>query len=345
VKIDGMAFGATNAVLAEARRLDARGYDRIGTAEAGHDPFLPLAVIARELPRLEIATSLAVAFARTPMTLATAANDLQLASRGRFTLGLASQVKPHVEKRFSMPWSRPAARMREFVLALRAIWACWNDGVPLDFRGEFYTHTLMTPFFSPPPNPYGSPRVAIGAIGARMAEVAGEVADGIFLHSITTRSYVEAVTLPALARGFAAGGRTREGFELTYPVFVVTALDAERWDAAIRGTKAQIAFYASTPGYRVVLEHHGWGEVGDALNRLSKQGRWEAMGALVTDEMLDTFAVVAPPDDLADRILDRWGGIADRFTFYTPYEIEPAILEALVATLRLRAGARDHDDA
>jgi probable F420-dependent oxidoreductase len=270
------------------------------------------------------------------MTLAVAANDLQLASGGRFTLGLASQIKPHVEKRFSMPWSQPAARMREFVLALRAIWACWNDGLPLDFRGEFYTHTLMTPFFSPPPNPHGAPRVAIGAIGARMAEVAGEVADGIFLHSITTRAYVDAVTLPALARGFATAGRAREGFELTYPVFVVTATDDEGWDAAIRGTKAQIAFYASTPGYRVVLEHHGWGDVGAELNQLSKHGRWDAMGTRITDEMLDTFAVVAPPDELADRILERWGGIADRVTFYTPYALDPEILAALVAALRHR---------
>jgi probable F420-dependent oxidoreductase len=334
VKIDGMAFGARDAVLAEARRLDAQGYDRIGTAEAGHDPFLPLAVIGRELPRLELATSLAVAFSRTPMTLAATANDLQLLSRGRFTLGLASQIKPHVEKRFSMPWSRPAARMREFVLALRAIWSCWNDGTPLDFRGEFYSHTLMTPFFSPPPNPHGAPRVAIGAIGARMCEVAGEVADGVFLHSITTRAYVEAVTLPALARGFATAGRTREGFELTYPVFVVTGADDEQWDAAVRATKAQIAFYASTPGYRVVLEHHGWGEIGDELNRLSKLGGWDAMGGLITDEMLDTFAIVAPSDDLAGRILDRWGGVADRVTFYTPYAIDPEILGALVAALR-----------
>jgi probable F420-dependent oxidoreductase len=334
MKIDGMAIGGIDKVLAQAKHLEAQGYDGIGTAETGHDPFLSLAVVANQVPGLEIATSIAVAFARTPMVLAAPANDLQEASGGRFTLGLGSQIKPHIEKRFSMPWSHPAARMREFILALRAIWACWNDGEKLEFRGEFYTHTLMTPLFSPEPNPFGAPRVALAAIGGRMAEIAGEVADGIILHSITTHSYVRAVTLPALERGLATAGRARAEFELTYPVFVVTGTDRASWDRAVRGTKTQLAFYASTPGYRVVLEHHAWEGVGDELRRLARAGEWDAMGALITDDMLDVFAVVAPPDELAGRIRQRWAGIADRVTFYTPYDIDPAILRSLVPDLQ-----------
>jgi probable F420-dependent oxidoreductase len=334
MKIDGMAMGSIDKVVSQAKKLATQGYDGIGTAETGHDPFLPLAVIADQVPELEIATSIAVAFARTPMTLAVAANDLHEASGGRFTLGLGSQIKPHIEKRFSMPWSHPAARMREFILAMRAIWACWNDGEKLDFRGEFYTHTLMTPFFSPEPNPHGPPKVAMAAVGGRMAEVAGEVADGIILHPFTTPAYVEAVTRPALQRGFETGGRTRDQFEISYPVFVVTGTDDESWERARTGTRAQIAFYGSTPGYRGVLEQHGWGELGDELNRLSKQGEWVQMGELITDDMLEQFAVVAEPGGVAAGIIARWGQTVDRISFDAPYKIDPSIWEQIVADLR-----------
>jgi probable F420-dependent oxidoreductase len=334
MKIDGMAIGSIDKVVSQAKKLAAQGYDGIGTAETGHDPFLPLAVVADQVPELEIATSIAVAFARTPMTAAVAANDLHEASGGRFTLGLGSQIKPHIEKRFSMPWSHPAPRMREFILAMRAIWACWNDGEKLEFRGEFYTHTLMTPFFSPEPNPYGAPKVVMAAVGGRMAEVAGEVADGIILHPFTTPAYVEAVTLPAIERGFAAGGRTRDTFEISYPVFVVTGTDDESWERARTGTKAQIAFYGSTPGYRGVLEQHGWGDLGDELNRLSKQGEWVQMGTLVTDEMLEQFAVVAAPADVASAMVTRWGGTVDRISFDAPYKIDSAFWQQLVTDLK-----------
>jgi probable F420-dependent oxidoreductase len=224
--------------------------------------------------------------------------------------------------------------MREFILAMRAIWACWNDGEKLEFRGEFYTHTLMTPFFSPEPNPYGAPKVVMAAVGGRMAEVAGEVADGIILHPFTTPAYVEAVTLPAIERGFAAGGRTRDTFEISYPVFVVTGTDDESWERARTGTKAQIAFYGSTPGYRGVLEQHGWGDLGDELNRLSKQGEWVQMGTLVTDEMLEQFAVVAAPADVASAMVTRWGGTVDRISFDAPYKIDSAFWQQLVTDLK-----------
>ena len=213
------------------------------------------------------------------MTLANVGYDLQQYSGGRFILGLGSQIKPHIDKRFSMPWSHPAARMREFVLAMRAIWACWNEGEKLDFRGEFYTHTLMTPFFNPGPNPHGVPKVFLAAVGERMTEVAGEVCDGMLVHGFTTERYLQEVTLPALERGYAAGGRKRDEFELSIPAFVVTGENDEAIEQADAAVRQQIAFYGSTPAYRPVLDLHGWGDLQDELNVLSKQGEWVEMGA------------------------------------------------------------------
>ena len=339
MKVDGGLGDGFGDIAAQARELEANGYDGAFTAEMGHDPFMPLAVAASVTERIELGTAIAVAFARTPMVLAMTANDLQLASSGRFTLGLGSQIKPHIEKRFSMPWSHPAPRMREFVLALRAIWSAWNTGEKLDFRGEYYTHTLMTPFFSPGPNPYGPPKVAVAAVGSHMTEAAGEVADALIVHPFTTAEYLRAVTLPALERGFAAGDKTRADFELSYPVFVVTGTDDESWEQARSGTKRQIAFYGSTPGYRGVLDLHGWGSVGEVLNRLSKQGEWVAMGELITDEMLDTFAVVAEPDAIAAGITARWGSVIDRISFDAPYRSDPEIWRAAVRDLETLAAA------
>jgi probable F420-dependent oxidoreductase len=252
------------------------------------------------------------------MTVAHSAWDLQALTGGRFHLGLGSQVKAHIERRFSMPWSHPAARMREFVLALRAIWSAWETGEKLDFRGEFYTHTLMTPFFDPGPNPHGSPQVFLAGVGDRMTEVAGEVADGMILHGFTTERYVREVTLPALERGFAVTGRTRADFGVSLPVFVVSGSTDEQWAQSRRSTKEQIAFYGSTPGYRGVLELHGWGDLGGELNRLSRRGEWVAMGELITDDMLDTFAIVAEPDEIAPAMIARFGDIVDRIGYDAP---------------------------
>ena len=220
------------------------------------------------------------------MTLAQTAWDLQAASGGRFILGLGSQIKPHITRRFSMPWSHPAARMREMILAIRAIWACWNDGTKLDFRGDFYTHTLMTPFFNPGPNPHGDARIFLAGVGELMTEVAGEVADGFICHGFTTRRYLDEVTLPRSSRGRAEAGRTLEGFEICGPMFVVTGRDEDEMAKAATGVREQIAFYGSTPAYRRVLDLHGWGDLQDELNRMSKEGRWKEMGDLIDDEML-----------------------------------------------------------
>ncbi len=324
MKIDGGLPGATPAEVARvARELEDVGYDGGLTAETSHDPFLPLVVAAEHTDRLELGTGIAVAFARNPMTLANISYDLQAFSGGRFRLGLGSQIKAHIERRFSMPWSHPAARMRELVLAIRAIWACWNDGTPLEFRGEFYRHTLMTPFFNPGPNPFGNPKVLLAAVGERMTEVAGEVADGILLHGFTTERYVREVTMPALERGFAKGGKDRSQFEVSGPLFVVTGTNDQEVEAARQGTKQQIAFYGSTPAYRGVLELHGWGDLQDELNTLSKRGEWVAMGDRIDDDMLETFAVVGSPEEIPALLLDRFGDLVDRIMFYAPYRSDP----------------------
>jgi probable F420-dependent oxidoreductase len=268
------------------------------------------------------------------MLLANTGNDLQAFSKGRFILGLGSQIKPHITKRFSMPWSHPAPRMRELILATRAIWDCWNNGTKLDFRGDFYTHTLMTPFFNPGPNPYGPPKVFLAGVGELMTEVAGEVADGFLCHGFTTERYLRDVTIPALERGRAKAGKTMEGFEIVGPSFVVTGADEKELAAASTGTKQQIAFYGSTPAYRPVLELHGWGGLQDELNTLSKQGKWVEMGGLIDDEILNTFAVVGEPKRIAPELHSRYGDCIQRISFYAPYRSDPVRWKQVLADLK-----------
>ena len=276
---------------------------------------------AEHTERTELGTAIAVAFARSPMQLAYTAHDLQAYSGGRFILGLGSQVKPHIERRFGMPWSYPAPRMREFVLALRAIWSAWNDGTRLSFRGDFYQHTLMTPFFSPPPAPGGAPGIFLAAVGEAMTAVAGEVADGLLVHAFTTERYLREVTLPALDRGLAAAGRSRADAEVSLLAMIATGRSEEEMARAVAGTRAQIAFYGSTPAYRAVLGRHGWAGLGDELNALSRSDRgdkWEAMGGLIDDDVLHAFAVVAEPAGVAAQIRRRFGGLIDRVLVLRP---------------------------
>lgn len=325
MKVDGGLGGTSLAAIARAaEELEGIGYDGVWSAETSHDPFFPLLIAAEHTERMELGTGIAVAFARNPMTLAGLGWDLQGYSDGRFILGLGSQIKAHIEKRFSMPWSHPAARMRELVLAMRAIWTTWNDRVPLRFEGDFYRHTLMTPFFDPGPSPHGAPKVFLAAVGEKMTEVAGEVADGIILHGFTTERYVREVTVPALERGWTAAGRSRAGFELSGPLFVVTGTNEDEMASARAGTKQQIAFYGSTPAYRGVLELHGWGDLQGELNRLSKQGEWVQMGELIDDEILGTFAVIGEPEEIPALLLARYGDLVDRLSFYAPYQSNPA---------------------
>jgi len=333
MKIDAGLMGSLESVPDKIRELEAQGYDAAVTAEMSADPFLPLLLAAEHSERIGLMTSIAVAFSRNPMIVANLANDLQSYSKGRFILGLGSQIKPHITKRFSMPWSHPAARMREFILAMRAIWACWYDGQKLDFRGEFYTHTLMTPMFTPTNNPHGAPRVVLAAVGPKMTEVAGEVADGMLVHAFTTARYLREVTLPAVERGLVKGGRARKDFEVCYPPFVVTGRDEKEWQDARTGIARQIAFYGSTPAYRNVLELHGWGELQTELNRLSKQGEWVAMGDRISDDMLEEFAIVSEPARVASALKSRFGGMVDRVLCTFPFA-DDAEREAYLEELR-----------
>ena len=314
---------------AAARRAEEEGFAGWFAAETAHDPFLTLAMAATATERITLGTGIAVAFARSPMDVAQSADDLQRLSGGRFVLGLGSQVQAHVTRRFSMPWSAPAARMEEFIAACKAIWAAWHDGTGLDFRGEFYEHTLMTPFFTPPPHGHGAPPVWLAAVGPLMTATAGRVADGLLCHSFTTERYLREVTLPALHDGVDAAGRDRAEVGVGLGVFVVSGHDEQERDRAAAFVRGQVAFYGSTPAYRRVLELHGWEQLGVELTALSKQGRWEEMSALVDDEVLDAFAVVADPADVGPAIAARFGDVVDRVNLYTTFRTTPDEREAL----------------
>lgn len=292
--------------------LEARGYDAAFTAEINSDPFFPLVLAAEHSKTIQLTTAISVAFARNPMTVANLAWDLNQYSKGRFTIGLGSQIKPHITRRFSMPWSQPAARMREFILAMQAIWTCWETGGKLDFNGEFYRHDLMTPMFTPTRTTYGAPGVNLAAVGPHMTEVAAEVANGVIAHGFTTVKYLREVTLPAVQRGLAKSGRNREAFDISLPAFVVAGVDEEAFARSRQAVQGQLAFYASTPAYRPVLELHGWGELQTEAHQMTRQGRWQEMGALITDDILHTFAVVSEDIDAVPVLLkQRYEGLAD----------------------------------
>ena len=334
LKVDRGVMTRLADVAGAAREVERLGYDGCWTAEISHDPFLPLTLAAEHTSTVELGTSIAVAFARSPMTVANVGWDLQEYSRGRLLLGLGTQIKPHIEKRFSMPWSQPAKRMREFVLALQAIWDCWHNGTTLNFDGDFYTHRLMTPMFVPEPQPYGCPKVLVAAVGELMTEMCGEVTDGVIAHAFTTKRYFDEVTIPALQRGLAKSGRSRDDVQVFCPVFVVTGTDEAEMAAAAAGTRKQIAFYASTPAYRKVLELHGWGDLQSELHRLSLDGRWDAMAGLVDDEILETFAVVAPIGTLADALRRRCDGIIDRVMVGLPAGTPDTTVRAFLDDVR-----------
>lgn len=300
-----------------AQQLEAAGYDGAWTSETNHDPFLPLATAAGATERIELGTNIAVAFARNPMTTAHLAWDLQLLSEGRFILGLGSQIKPHITRRFSMPWSRPAARMQEYIEALHAIWDAWASGTRLNFRGDFYQHTLTNPMFVPPPQPHRRPEVYLAAVGPLMTRTAGRVADGLLCHGFTTADYLRDITLPALREGQAAAGRPAGSVQVSLLAMAVVAETAEEHEAAAQAIRQQIAFYGSTPAYRGVLEHHGWGEAQTELNALSKKGRWAEMAGVIDEGMLRTIAAVGTPTEVAGILLSRYGEVVDRITLVT----------------------------
>ncbi len=330
------ALTTTNlhAVPDAARAIEAAGYHGIFSFEGPHDAMFPLLLAAEHTERVQLTTAVVIAFARNPMTLAQSAYDLQLASRGRFNLGLGTQIKPHIERRFSMEWSKPAARMRELVLAVRAIWACWHEGAKLDFEGEFYRHTLMTPFFDPGPSPYGLPRIFLGGVGPLMTEVAGEVADGFMVHPFSTEKFMRETTLPALERGLAKSGRDHSDLEIAFPSMVIVAETDEELANGRAAMRPRLAFYGSTPAYKVVLEAHGWGNLQPELNRLSKTGDWPTMAALITDEIVDSFVTSGTPEQIGPRLQDRYGEIVQRVSFDTPAKLSADVVARVLDGFR-----------
>jgi probable F420-dependent oxidoreductase len=334
LKVDGAVSSQLSDVAEAASKLERRGYDCCWTAEINHDPFLPLVLAAEHTTTIELGTSIAVAFARNPMTVANVGWDLQAYSEGRFILGLGSQVKAHIENRFSMPWGKPVQRMREFVLALHEIWSCWQSGTRLTFEGDFYTHKLMTPMFTPERLAHDFPKVFVAAVGVAMTEMCGEVADGLLAHAFTTKRYFEEVTMPALLRGMEKSGRQRSDFQVSCPLFVVTGRDEAELTRHAIATRKQIAFYASTPAYRSVLELHGWGDLQTELNRMSKEGQWDAMGSLIDDDILGEFAVVALLPDVGNAVRDRCDGVIDRVLVGFPNSVDDATVSTALHEMR-----------
>ncbi len=334
MKVDGELPMAMSKITDRIGQMVEAGYTGAQTVETGHDPFLPLVLAAEHSQNIDLITAIAVAFARNPMNLAAIGNDLNAYSGGRFILGLGSQIRAHIEKRFSMPWSQPAARMREMIEAMRAIWANWYDGAPLNFRGEFYKHTLMTPVFTPTTSEHGPPRVFIAAVGPMMTQVAADLCDGMLVHPLTSVRYLREHTLPVIEKGLSARGKSRGDFELSYPVFVVSGQNEEEYRASDKAVRERIAFYSSTPAYRRVLEAHGWENLQPELNQMSKQGLWAEMGMLISDQMLNTFAVVGEPDTIVPQIRERYTGLVDRITInfsFAPAEQRPRLIRQLAA--------------
>jgi probable F420-dependent oxidoreductase len=299
------------AVPAAARTVEDAGYDGIITMENKHDAFLPLAVAATCTNRVELATSIAIAFARSPMASANLAWDLNEASRGRFMLGLGTQIRAHNEKRFSAPWSPPAPRMREYMQALKAIWRCWKYGEKLHFEGKHYTFTLMTPYFVPEGTGQKLPGVTLAAVGPVMLKVAAEVADGVRLHPFCTPKYVEQTVLPQLAKGFSISGRDRANFEVSGGGFIATGADDATVHEVAEWVRYRIGFYGSTPAYWPVLEAHGYGDLGRKLNRMTKEGKWDELAGEVPDDLLHEFAAIRRHDEIVGRIEARFAHFSD----------------------------------
>jgi probable F420-dependent oxidoreductase len=320
VKLDtGLLSAALSDVPAAARAAEEIGFDALWTAEASHDPFLPLVLAAEHTTRVKLGTAIAVAFPRSPLVLAQIAWDLQVHSAGRFILGLGTQVKGHNERRFGVRWEHPGPKLREMIQMIHAVWDCWQNGTRPNFVGRFYNFTLMTPFFNPGPIPHPRPQLYIAGVNEYMCRLAGELCDGFHAHPFHSIKYLDAVVLPNIRAGIEKAGRTRRDVALSSTAFVITGATAQELEAAKGPVRQQIAFYASTPAYRGVLEVHGWGETGSRLTELSKRGDWSAMANEITDEMLEVYAVTGTYEQIADKVKRKYDGYLDRIAFYFPF--------------------------
>ncbi len=302
-----------------ARAAESLGFAGLWTSETKHDAFLPLAIAAKETEKLELGTSVAIAFSRSPMEMAQTAWDLQDLSDGRLLLGLGTQVKAHIKRRFSMPWDQPAARLRDYIEALRAIWRSFQTGERLGHEGEFYRHTLLTPFFDPGPIEHPDIPIQVAGVNVGLARLAGAVCDGFHVHPFHSPEYIRTIVQPAIAEGASQEGRDAGEVELVTSVFVVTGEDEAEVEEQRGEMRAQISFYASTPTYRTVLEAHGWADVGEQLGTLARERRWDEMPDLITDEILDAFVVQAVPEEVGDALRERYEGLIDRVSLYAPF--------------------------
>ena len=334
MKIDGPFYSQLGDAASEAKRLAAIGYDGVYTLEGSWDPFFPLVMASEHAPELDIATGIAVAFPRNPMHLAYQAWDLQRFSKGKFLLGIGSQIKVHIEKRFGVGFSPPAARMREYILALKAIFDCWQNGTRLDFEGEYFRHTLMTPMFNPGPLECKPPPILLGALGPMMTEVAGEVADGLIVHPFNSMPFLLDHALPAVNRGLAKSGRARSDFILQINAMVITGETEEQRAAATESVKGLLGFYASTPAYRPPIDAVGYGELQPEMNRLSKGGRWDELGSHIDQPFLDAFATSGKPEEIAGKLREKYGEHADRLAIYAPYAAPDAMWSSIIAELK-----------
>lgn len=323
-----------NQTTPAAQAAEAAGFDAVSTMENSNNPFLPLAIAATTTECVQLMTGIAIAFARSPMAVANMSHDLQLASSGRFKLGLGSQVKGHNERRFSAPWTPPAPRMKEYVQALRAIWRCWENGEPLDYVGEHYRFTLMTPHFVPEKTNLPMTPITIAAVGPAMLRVAGRYCDGAQLHPFCTRRYVEEVVMKRVGEGLEKSNLTRENFEISGGGFIVTGPDQETVDKIFEYVRYRVAFYGSTRTYWPVFELHGLTELGGKLHRLSKAGKWDEMAAEVSDEVVHLFAAVGRHDEIAKAIENRFGGLSDSVSAIAAPGTSPDLTPELVQDIQ-----------
>lgn len=307
---DGQKQPSIADIVNAAKRMEALGFDGVTAPEAGHDPYLPLAIAAEHTNTIALGTNVAIAFPRSPMITAQLAWDLQNLSRGRFCLGLGTQVKPHVERRYAATWTgAPGPRLREYILCIRSMWDCFQNGTRPDFKGEHYQFSLMNPFFNPGPIDHPKIPIQIAAVNRYMGRLAGELCDGLRLHPIATFRFTREVLVPAIASGAEKAGRSPSEIDLIGAPFLALGADEEGVEAAKREAKQHIAFYASTPTYHSVLEFHGWMDVATELHRLSREGGWKEMPNVITDEMLDEWAIVATYDDFVAQAKQRSEGL------------------------------------
>lgn len=322
MKLDAaLKYQDLSQVPALARAADELSFSALWASDTGHNPILPLVLAAEHTSRIRLGTAILVAFARSPMDVAYQAWDLARYSRGRFILGLGTQVAAHIRRRFSMEWKQPSAEaLRDYVDALRAIWSAWQTGERLNYRGRFYSHTLMSPFFDPGPHDYPQIPIFTAGVNPLMCRLAGEICDGLHAHPFHTQRYLQEVVKPAVAEGMVAAGRSPEQVEISSAIMVATGDSQVEIDAAREELRRQVAFYASTPSYDTVMDLHGWGEAREQLSQLAGRQRWTEMPALVNDEMLDAFVLTAPWDELGGRIHARYDGLLDRVTLYAPFD-------------------------